>query len=307
MNIQHAILGLLRNKPRSGYDIKKAMQKSPIIYWSGNNSQIYRALAELENEGYVTAQIQHVEASPTKKVYTLTESGMGELHRLSLGFPEIPEFRKTFLMQLVFGVNLTKSELDSLLEQYSNEVKGMVLAVKVEDSSGNITPFEAAIQRLALENIRRSYEYELAWIEKVRSDALPLAADLHHIQEKGRNFMEYIKVKKNGKDYIKVVSGQLREEKDGIALVSACAESDTNKVMLNADSLSNEFLNLSTGVAGLVLQKLANYNIKAAVVMDAEKIRGKFGDFLKEAHRGKLFHTFNDFQNAEKWLLEEGA
>lgn len=40
MNIQHAMLGLLRNKPLTGYDMKKAMQNSPFLYWSGNNSQI---------------------------------------------------------------------------------------------------------------------------------------------------------------------------------------------------------------------------------------------------------------------------
>lgn len=305
MNIQHAILGLLRNKPLTGYDMKKAMQKSPIIYWSGNNSQIYRALAELEDEGFVNVQIQHGDASPTKKVYTLTDRGKGELHRLSLGFPEIPEIRKTFLMQLVFGGTLTKSELDSLLEQYSSEVKGMALAVKGEGVSDRSTPYELAILELAMENIRQSYESELAWVEKVRSVALPLAADEHDIREKGRDFkMECIKVHKNGKDYIKVVSGQIREEQDGLHLVSACAENGTNKVMLPADCLSEQFLHLSTRVAGLVLQKLANYNIKAVAVMDAEKIRGKFKDFLVEANRGKLFHAFEDLEQAENWLLE---
>lgn len=307
MNIQHAILGLLRNKPLTGYDMKKTMQKSPIIYWSGNNSQIYRALAELEDEGFVSVQIQHGDASPTKKIYMLTDRGRGELHRLSLGFPEVPEIRKTFLMQLVFGGNLTKPELDSLLEQYSSEVKGVALAVKSEDSSDRSTPYETAILELALENIRQSYESELAWIEKVRSVALPLAADAQDIREKGRDFnMTYTKVHKNGKDYIKIVSGQISEEQDGLHLVSACAENGTNKVMLPAGCLSEDFLHLSTRVAGLVLQKLVTYNIKAVAVMDSEKMRGKFRDFLIEANRGKLFHAFEDLEQAENWLLEEG-
>ncbi|GMX66594.1 hypothetical protein Elgi_58660 [Paenibacillus elgii] len=86
--------------------------------------------------------IQHGEASPTKKVYTLTDSGLRELHRLSPGYPEIPEIRKTFLMQL---------------EQYSSEVKGFMLAMKrIGDT------------RFGYGNIRQSYESELAWIEKLR-------------------------------------------------------------------------------------------------------------------------------------------
>jgi len=282
------------------------MQKSPIIYWSGNNSQIYRTLAELEDEGFISAKIQYNKASPPKKIYSLTDSGRYELHRLSLEFPEIPEIRKTFLMQLVFGGNLSKSELELLLEQYGNEVKGAALTINDGISSDKNTPYESAILELAMESIRQSYELELAWIEKVRSVALPLAADAQDIQEKRRDTnMEYIKIRKNGKDYIKIISGQIMEEQDGLALVSACAESDTNKVLLPSDCLSGEFLRLSSRVAGLVLQKLTNYNIKTAVVIDTKTIQGKFRDFLIEANRGKMFHAFDDFKQAEKWLLGE--
>jgi len=306
MNIQHAILGLLRFKPLTGYDMKKAMQNSLIIYWSGNNSQIYRALAELEAEGFVSVQIQHGDASPTKKVYTLTDSGLEELHRLSLGFPEIPEIRKTFLMQLVFGGSLTKSELASLLEQYSSEVKGFMLAMKDEALTDRRSPYESAILDLVMENIRQSYESELTWIEKLRSVVLPLAAETHETREKGRDsIVEYTHIEKNGKHYIKVVSGLIKEEKDGLNLVAACAEHGTNKVMLPADCLSEEFLRLSSRVAGHVMQKLVNYNIKAVAVIDTEKYRGKFSDFIAEANRGKWFHAFEDMDQAESWLIEE--
>lgn len=306
MNIQHAILGLLRNQSLTGYDMKKAMQKSPFIYWSGNNSQIYRALAELEDEGFVSVEVKHGDASPTKKIYTLTDRGLAELHRLTLGYPEVPEIRKTFLMQLVFGGNLTQPELESLLEQYSGEVKGMALSVKGEVSSERSTPYESAIQELVMENIRQMYESELKWIDKVRSVALPLAPGNYDKREKGRHSnMKYNKVHIEGKDYIEVVSGEIREEQDGLSLVAACAENGTNKVMLPAACLSEEFLQLSTRVAGLVLQKLTNYNIKAVAVLDADKARGKFKDFLTEANRGKLFRAFEDRGQAESWLLED--
>jgi len=306
VNIQHAILGLLRNQSLTGYEMKKAMQKSPIIYWSGNNSQIYRTLAELEDEGFVSVEVKHGEASPTKKIYTLTNRGREELHRLTLGFPEVPEIRKTFLMQLVFGGSLTKPELESLLEQYSGEVKGMALSIQHEAPSDRSSPYESAIQELVMENILQMYESELRWIDKVRSVALPLASDQQETQEKGRHYnMQFNKVHKNGQDYIEVVSGEIREEQDGLRLVAACAENGTHKVMLPAACLSESFLQLSTRVAGLVLQKLVNYNIKAVAVLDADQTRGKFKDFLAEANRGKLFHAFEDRGQAESWLLED--
>ncbi|MCP1312585.1 hypothetical protein [Paenibacillus tyrfis] len=122
-------------------------------------------------------------------------------------------------MQLVFGGSLTKSELALLLEQYSSEVKGFMLAMKDEALSDRRTP----------------YESELTWIEKLRSVALPLAAETRDIREKGRDLkMEYTKIEKNGKNYIKVVSGLIKEENDGLSLVAACSEHGTNKVMLSS-------------------------------------------------------------------------
>ena len=35
MQIDYAILGLLSWKPLTGYDVKRVMQDSPFLYWSG--------------------------------------------------------------------------------------------------------------------------------------------------------------------------------------------------------------------------------------------------------------------------------
>ncbi len=50
MQIDYAILGLLSWKPLTGYDVKRVMQDSPFLYWSGNNNQIYKALTKLRTK-----------------------------------------------------------------------------------------------------------------------------------------------------------------------------------------------------------------------------------------------------------------
>ena len=40
MTIKYAMLGFLSWRPLAGYDIKKLMVDSPVLYWSGNNNQI---------------------------------------------------------------------------------------------------------------------------------------------------------------------------------------------------------------------------------------------------------------------------
>ncbi|HML48183.1 MAG TPA: DUF4180 domain-containing protein [Clostridia bacterium] len=304
MDIRHAILGLLLREPLTGYDIKKVMQSSPLMHWSGNNNQIYRALAELHTEGLVASEILHEGATPTKKRYTLTPQGRAALAGLSRAFPELPEIRKPFMMQLSFGETLTRQEMEALLSQYEGEVRGAALALERQARPSPDSAFGAALERLTQENLRQFYENEFLWIEKVRQEALPLADERTRRMEKGADKMEYTAVHKDGQTYVTVTGGQIASERDGIALVSACAEHGTNLLMLPAACLSDDFLRLSTRVAGEVLQKLVNYNIKAAAVFDAGQTGPRFREFLLETNRGQAFRVYPNMEDAEKWLLE---
>lgn len=64
MIIDYAILGLLSWKPLTGYDVKRVMQGSSFLYWSGNNNQIYKTLVKLLESGFVTNEIQYQENAP---------------------------------------------------------------------------------------------------------------------------------------------------------------------------------------------------------------------------------------------------
>lgn len=307
MDIRYALLGLLRNTRLSGYDLKKAMVHSPLLYWSGNNNQIYRTLAELEKENFVVAEVEQKDTLPLRKVYSITENGKKELQRLSRDFPEMPEIRKPFSIQLLFGGDLSRTEAESLLDQYADEIEGTIAMLSDEIPLTDPPPYEATLAKLATDNIRQFYESELLWVEKVRSEALPLLPDESDLfRKKGCNLkMETIKVQKNGKDYVKVISGKINDEKDGLALVSACIENDTNRLLLPPEALSDAFYDLSTQLTGLVLQKLVNYQIKAAAIIETAKVRGKFKDFMIETNRGQMFRLFEDFEQAEDWLIEK--
>ena len=157
MNIQHVMLGLLSFNPLTGYDIKKVMQNSPLTYWSGNNNQIYKTLAELQANGFVSAEVLHDDSAPTKKQYTITESGRRELQDLSRAFPELPELRKSFLLQLTFGRDLSREELGALLNHYEQELCGLLMTVDEKSLPKPTTDFEAAVGNLVVQNIRQFY------------------------------------------------------------------------------------------------------------------------------------------------------
>jgi PadR family transcriptional regulator, regulatory protein AphA len=46
MSFKYAILGFLSFAPFSGYDLKKAFDRSVQHFWPANQSQTYRTLAE---------------------------------------------------------------------------------------------------------------------------------------------------------------------------------------------------------------------------------------------------------------------
>ncbi len=316
MSINQAILGLLSYKPLTGYELKKIMQDSPFMYWSGNNNQIYKVLLSLHDDGYVTSETIHQDSSPSKKVYTITDAGLGKLKRWVLGLPEAPEIKNSFLIQLAWTAQLDNNEIRQLLTQYEQEVKGRLAMEqnKIEHDClmPGRTPREAAIWELLYENILSSYRLELEWVDKVRqslsrfndADYETRADDIVTIKEEAKE-MEYTIVEKNGQKYIKLDREGLliQKEQDALTLLTLCMENGTNLLLIQGERLSDEFLRLKTGIAGAILQKFVQYNIKTVAVLDKDKARGKFKEFLAESNRGSMFRTYANFDEAEQWLL----
>ena len=69
------ILGLLKDKPRHGYEIKKQINDF-LTYFAGLESEsIYYSLRSLENKGLVKKKVTASENRPDKYVYSLTDKG----------------------------------------------------------------------------------------------------------------------------------------------------------------------------------------------------------------------------------------
>lgn len=115
------------------------------------------------------------------------------------------------------------------------------------------------------------------------------------------------RVEKDGKVYVKVTDGEVATEQDGLALVAACIEHGTNLAMLPTDCLSPQFLQLSTRIAGAVVQKLEDYGIRAVAVLDVEHTSQRFQEFALESNHGATFHVCKSMDEAERWLVGESG
>ena len=77
--MKHAILGFLNYKPFSGYDLKKIFDTSVRHFWPADQSQIYRTLSQLADEGWAEKEVVPQEDRPARKVYHITAAGQEEL------------------------------------------------------------------------------------------------------------------------------------------------------------------------------------------------------------------------------------
>lgn len=171
MSFNYAILGLLNTRSMTGYDLKKIIQKSSFLYWSGNNNQIYKGLLKLQTEGLVTSKTVHQEGSPSKKTYTITEKGRQELREWILHAPkEPPEFKKEFLIQFSCSGDLSIEELREQLKNYRESIEMKIIMerelLRRQKELPMRSEHESLLWEMIKENIIDSYQTELAWIRK---------------------------------------------------------------------------------------------------------------------------------------------
>lgn len=87
------------------------------------------------------------------------------------------------------------------------------------------------------------------------------------------------------------------------ALVFGCLESGAQSILLDEHSLPPEFFDLSTGLAGELVQKLVNYHLRlAAVVPDLTIHSSNFQAFARETSHGRTCRFFPTRQQAIDWL-----
>jgi len=173
MSLEHAILGFLNYHPYSGYDLKKIFDTSVQHFWPADQSQIYRTLSRLTDEGYAEMERVPQEERPDRKVYHITESGRAELIQWLSGPPPLDSPRSAPLIQVFFAGQLSDDELlakfegfaatmRAILDQYDQVPENIAIYQNEIDS-----PREKFFWMLTLESGIYNMQANLAWAESV--------------------------------------------------------------------------------------------------------------------------------------------
>jgi PadR family transcriptional regulator AphA len=123
MSLRFALLGLLAVQPASGYDLKRAINRSTYFIWNATGPQIYNTLHKLREEDYITSRSLPQTGKPDKQIHTITANGKAALKKFVSEPIHAAVTRDEVLLRIFFGNFASKSAIKRELEAYLDRIR----------------------------------------------------------------------------------------------------------------------------------------------------------------------------------------
>ena len=163
---RYALLGLLAERPCSGYELKQVVETRFALFWKESYGQIYPELKRMEGESLVTST---TEGPRGRTCYTMTDRGRQALTTWVAGEPDEDQVRSELLLKLYFSAfapeSVRQQHLATLMDRARNQVAWLEnseqqLLSLIEDDATH--PRALAVVRLGLATRRA----QLSWAEE---------------------------------------------------------------------------------------------------------------------------------------------
>jgi DNA-binding PadR family transcriptional regulator len=161
----YALLGLLHQKSRSGYDLRKIFANTPMGTFSDSPGAIYPALQRLEKQGLVRGQLQPSSGRRRRRVFRPTASGRRSFkvwQTKSISADDVIHRLDELMLRFGFMDETAGSaQASRFLKSLTRELRRYTPALRkyLKANAGQM-PLSG---RLALESGVRSYEELLRW------------------------------------------------------------------------------------------------------------------------------------------------
>jgi PadR family transcriptional regulator AphA len=167
----HALLGLLQQKPASGYDLRKIFTETPMGSFSDSPGAIYPALGRLEEKKLVRGKVESGSGLRQRKVYHLTAIGLKELTTwLTAPIEQADVVRRMNELMLRFAfLDSAVGEMATLNFLHSLEVELKKYVPQVKKFFEGHAASMPTSGRLALECGVLGYEARLQWTSRAIS------------------------------------------------------------------------------------------------------------------------------------------
>jgi PadR family transcriptional regulator AphA len=165
----YVILGMLRNEPRSGYEIKRMVDRSTRFFWAASYGQIYPELRTLADAGLVESESQPT-GRRKRTVYRLTTAGREELRSWLDRAGARLEVRDEGLLKLFFAGAAEPGKAAEIIDAKQRLMEEKVAALReIEPLAAALAssdPFPYLVLRYGLE----SSEWVIDWCERARAE-----------------------------------------------------------------------------------------------------------------------------------------
>src|SRR5262245_54574478 len=130
----YVVLGLLGDGPRSGYDIKRAIDEVTSHFWRESYGQIYPVLAQLVRRRLVT-RARKSRGRRERFEYALTTAGRAALRDWLLEPPQAESVRHELLLKVFFGATKSPDVLAGHVREFRsrNQALQQALAAGLDD------------------------------------------------------------------------------------------------------------------------------------------------------------------------------
>lgn len=161
MTIDLPVLGLLKEKPMHGYDLKQRLDAILGFTWQPSYGSLYPMLRKLEERGLVTKTPGPRGPGPQKHAYNLTAAGEARLRELLLS----EEVGARLHLKILFFDQLSSQERKGILERYRQQRTKTLerLGAKRSRWTESLDKYQRILLDHGLENLRR----EITWLDSL--------------------------------------------------------------------------------------------------------------------------------------------
>ena len=158
-----AVLGLVASKPRSGYDIKRIVDRTIRHFWAASYGQIYPELKRLEEAGWIEGD-DVPNGGRARRVFRITDAGREALNGWFAGVETRIEARDESLLRLFFADLLPREFALGLLEGRREGYRRMLEYLRGLDDGSGVPdpPFIDLVYRWGLEYC----EWGIEWCDR---------------------------------------------------------------------------------------------------------------------------------------------
>jgi PadR family transcriptional regulator, regulatory protein AphA len=165
-----ALLGLLARRPMSGYELKRAVDRTIRHFWAASYGQIYPELKRLERSGWVSGA-DAANGGRSRRDYAITAVGRQALREWLHGLDTRIELRDESLLRLFFADELPPEEARGLLAARREGYRGMLAYLRSLDDGSGVPdpPFVDLVYRWGIDYCEWGIEWCTRQLERLET------------------------------------------------------------------------------------------------------------------------------------------